>query len=78
MKKRRPSDSRATEHIGDSFDRVTREDFSDEIKFLVDPFNLRKMPSGICQAQFGCSINVFFMIVCTVGRMRILNPPERM
>ena len=26
--------------------RVTREDFSDEIKVLVDHFNLRKMPSG--------------------------------
>ena len=51
--------------------RVTREDFSDEIKVLLDSFSLRKCLLGTCQAQFDCSINVFLMIVCTVGCMRV-------
>lgn len=46
MKTRRPSDSRARKHIEVPLIRVTRDDFSDEIKVLLDPFNLRKMPSG--------------------------------
>lgn len=71
MKTRRPSDSRARKPIEVPLIRVTRDDFSDEIKVLLDPFNLRKCLLGICQAQFGCSINVFLMIVCTVGCMRV-------
>lgn len=77
MKKRKLSDFGATEQAGALLIGVTGDDFSEEIKVPVDPFSLRKCLLGACQAQFGCSINVFLLIVCTGGCMRVLNSPKR-
>lgn len=51
--------------------RITREDFSDEVKLLLDTFHLRKCLLGRCQTQFNCSIDVFLMIKFMVGCMRV-------
>lgn len=55
---RKPSDSGAREHEGALVIGETREDFSVEIKVLLNPFHLR-------------------IVACTVGCMRVLNPPQR-